>query len=92
MKITDIEVISFRTTTIHRRSRWGFLLWDPEPVETQESITKISTDEGVSGYMIGGDAAITDARIKPLLVGQDPLDRERLWTWTISSIGGTRRA
>ena len=81
MKITDIEVITFRTTTIHRRSRWGFLLWDPESIETQESITKISTDEGVSGYMIGGDAAITEARIKPLLVGEDPLDREKLWTW-----------
>ena len=74
MKITDVEVITFRTTTIHRRSRWGFLLWDEEPINTQQSITKISTDEGVYGYMIGGDSMITETRIKPLLVGEDPLD------------------
>ena len=80
MKITDVEVISFRTTTEHRRSRWGFLLWG-DRAETTESITKISTDEGAEGYMIGGNREIMEARIKPLLLGEDPLDREKLWTW-----------
>jgi hypothetical protein len=51
MKIADVEVINFRTTTIDHRSRWGFLVLGDE-VETTESITRISTDEGVEGYMI----------------------------------------
>lgn len=80
MKITDVEVITFRTTTMNRRSRWGFLLWG-DPIETHESITKISTDEGISGYMIGGNREVSEALIKPLLLGENPLDREKLWTW-----------
>ena len=80
MKITDVEVINFRTTTIDHRSKWGFLVLG-DPVETVESITRISTDEGAEGYMIGGDSRVSEARIKPLLLGEDPLDREKLWTW-----------
>ena len=80
MKISDIEVINFRTTTINHRSRWGFLVLG-DPVEAVESITRISTDEGVEGYMIGGDRQATEARIKPLLMGEDPFDHEKLWTW-----------
>ena len=80
MKITDVEVINFRTTTINHRSRWGFLVLG-DPVETVESIIKISTDEGVEGYMIGGDRRSTEARIKPLLIGEDPFDHEKLWIW-----------
>ena len=36
MKITDIEVLTFRTTAIHRRDRWGFLLWNPDFIEQPE--------------------------------------------------------
>ena len=50
-------------------------------------ITEILTDTGLSGCTYAGDerarqGLITDlvaTRLKPLLLGQDPLDVERLW-------------
>jgi hypothetical protein len=53
MKITDVEVIKFRTPTREHRTRWGKERWGEE-IDAMSSITKISTDEGVSGYMEGG--------------------------------------
>ena len=53
MKITDVEVIEFRTRTREHRTRWGKERWGEE-IDAMSSITKISTDEGVSGYMEGG--------------------------------------
>ena len=46
-----------------------------------QTITKISTDEGIEGYMIGGDKRVSEFNFKPLLVGEDPLSREKIWTW-----------
>jgi L-alanine-DL-glutamate epimerase-like enolase superfamily enzyme len=80
MKISNVEVISFKTMTINHRSKWGFLVLG-EPTEVVQTLTKISTDDGAEGYMIGGDPAMTEQWLKPLLVGEDPLDREKLWTW-----------
>lgn len=83
MKIVDVEVVAFRTATTSRPTRWGYGTPLPEG-ETREAITtltRISTDEGAEGYAIGGDPAATEAVVKPLLVGEDPLDRERLWHW-----------
>jgi L-alanine-DL-glutamate epimerase-like enolase superfamily enzyme len=50
-------------------------------------ITEVLTDTGISGCTYAGDERtrqqeivhIIDARLKPLLIGQDPLDIERLW-------------
>jgi L-alanine-DL-glutamate epimerase-like enolase superfamily enzyme len=88
MKIVDLQVIPFR---VHRRPfRNGALLPEEEMVQT---ITKIITDEGAEGYYLGGrghgdqDGLLADQRdvlewrIKPLLLGQDPFDRERFWHW-----------
>ena len=81
MKITDVEVITFRSVGRERSTRWGYAepLWGREEPSTQ-TITRITTDEGVRGHMLGGrkDAM---ANVKPLLVGEDPLDREKLWNW-----------
>jgi L-alanine-DL-glutamate epimerase-like enolase superfamily enzyme len=91
MKITDVRVIAFRT----RADRWDMgharLLPAAELVQT---VTCIDTDAGISGYYLGGaapgidqdgmnlsDRQLIAARIKPLLVGQDPLDREMFWKW-----------
>lgn len=83
MKITDVEVIEFRTTTHQETSRWGYGIYLGDTVSRPAvtSLTKISTDEGVEGYMLGGDRAITERVIKPLLVGENPLDREKIWHW-----------
>ncbi|MFH1085340.1 MAG: enolase C-terminal domain-like protein [Chloroflexota bacterium] len=80
MKITDIETIAFRTTTQIRSTKWGGLVFT-EPTESVQTITRIVTDQGVDGLMLGGDPAINERVIKPLLVGEDPLARERLWLW-----------
>lgn len=80
MRITDVEVIEFRTTTHQRPTRWGYGVWG-EARPATAAVTRISTDEGVAGYMLGGDRAVTEQVVKPLLVGEDPLDREKLWHW-----------
>lgn len=90
MRITDIRVIPFRT----HADRWdighGRLI--PQ-AEVHQTITCIDTDEGLSGYFLGGgkhgdqdglnvvEQDMLTGRIKALLVGQDPFDREMIWKW-----------
>ena len=81
MRITEVEVIEFRTTTTGRPSRWGYGLPPGPPHETVDTLTRIATDEGVEGYMPGGAREPIEGLVKPMLVGEDPLDRERLWHW-----------
>ena len=90
MKITDIQVVHFRTTSQHRATRWGYSTWGDEH-ESISSITKIITDEGVVGYNLGGDQATMDGLVKPLLVGENPLDREKLWHWMEQHSGFSER-
>jgi len=80
VKISNIEVIRFRTTTQHHPSKWGYGRWD-EPRDTTQTITKISTDDGAEGYMVGGDERIMEHIIKPMILGEDPLEREKIWNW-----------
>src|SRR6266545_2886554 len=81
MKIADIEVVEFRTTTHQHVAKWGYGVWTEEERPAISAITKISTDDGVAGYTMGGNKAVTEQVIKPLLVGENPLDREKLWHW-----------
>ena len=88
MKITDIQVIPFRTHA--DRFRNGQPLPRSELVQT---LIRIVTDEGAEGYYLGGgapgdqegllpdDRAVLLGRIRSLLVGHDPLDREMIWKW-----------
>lgn len=80
MKISNVEVITFRTTTRQHPTKWGYGVWGDER-ETTQSITKISTDDGIAGYMVGGSRVCIDNVIKPMLLGEDPLNRENLWNW-----------
>jgi L-alanine-DL-glutamate epimerase-like enolase superfamily enzyme len=55
-------------------------------------VVRISTDEGVTGIGIGATSGIAGATIdelKPLLIGQNPLDHEQLWhrMWVPKLIG-----
>ena len=84
MKITDVEVIHFRTINQGRRAgtRWGYGVWlDAEESEGTAAITRISTVEGITGHMLGGNKATMEGPIKQLLVGENPLNREKLWHW-----------
>ncbi|MFP6641950.1 MAG: enolase C-terminal domain-like protein [Candidatus Latescibacterota bacterium] len=85
MKITDVEVIHFRTVNRSRGAgtRWGYEQWwlCAEESEGTGAITRISTDEGICGHMLGGDKATMEGPIKNMLVGENPLNREKLWHW-----------
>jgi L-alanine-DL-glutamate epimerase-like enolase superfamily enzyme len=88
VKITDITVTPF---TIHvDRFRNGVVLKGAEVVQT---LTTVHTDEGAVGHYFGGQGhgdqeglhpesrELIRTRIKAMLVGQDPVDRERIWHW-----------
>lgn len=88
MKIDRIEFIPFES----RVDR--FQNGEPQPGQrVVQTLTRIVTDEGAEGYYLGGhghgdqdglqshDQAYITARIAPLLIGQDPFDRERFWHW-----------
>jgi L-alanine-DL-glutamate epimerase-like enolase superfamily enzyme len=85
MKITDVSLTLFRWSDIpatrygHHTGRFGG--------ESQLGLVTIATDEGLEGHAFLGSAmrgAHLDGEslihyLKPLLMGQDPLDRERLY-------------
>jgi L-alanine-DL-glutamate epimerase-like enolase superfamily enzyme len=88
MKIVDVEILPFRIQV--DRYQNGVSLPRRDVVQT---LTKIVTDSGVEGCYLGGQGhgdqdgltpatrAFIQERIKPMIVGQDPLDREKLWQW-----------
>jgi L-alanine-DL-glutamate epimerase-like enolase superfamily enzyme len=88
MKISDVEIIAFRVP--RRLYRNGEVL--PESQGTQ-TLTRIVTDDGAEGYCLGGqghgdadgllleDRAAVLGRVRSLLVGQHPFDREKSWQW-----------
>ena len=88
MKISDIELIAFRMPTRSHGTKWGYAQ-DGDQQDGVQTITKIVTDDGAEGFSTGGahsyfygaSAAEIDAVVKPLLIGENPLDRERLWHW-----------
>jgi L-alanine-DL-glutamate epimerase-like enolase superfamily enzyme len=88
MKIVDLQVIPFRVP--RRDFRNGELLPERDSIQT---LTKIIADDGAEGYYLGGlghgdqdglladQRATLERRIKPLLLGHDPFDREKFWHW-----------
>ncbi|MBK37058.1 MAG: enolase [Gemmatimonadetes bacterium] len=88
MKVTDLQVIPF---SIPRKAfRNGKCL---EATTVTQTLTKILTDQGAEGYYFGGhghgdqDGMTADqinvltGRLKQMLVGHDPFDREKFWHW-----------
>ena len=86
MKISNVELIKFKTRTRQWGTRWGYGVWGEEHDATA-AVVKISTDEGAEGYTLlrtsqgVDDEGAIEHQMKPLLVGEDPLDREKLWHW-----------
>ncbi len=88
MKIVDLQVIPFRLKRIPFHN--GKLL--PE-VDIVQTLTRIVTDEGAEGYYLGGSGhgdqdgltagqrTALEGRIRSLVLGQDPYDREKFWHW-----------
>jgi L-alanine-DL-glutamate epimerase-like enolase superfamily enzyme len=94
MKITDIQLISFHYPSRRLPTRWGYIVAD-EGHDAVMRITKITTDEGAEGLAIGGHDSHSYAPtkeeiegvVKPLLLGENPLDRAKLWNWMIRHRG-----
>ncbi len=79
MEITDITVQMFRTTSQISRDSEGH----SHPGlshESRQGLLMIHTDEGAEGTAFGSIAQPTLERlVKPILVGQHPFYRERIW-------------
>ena len=88
MKIADLQVLSFNVP--RQRFHRGEILPEDTVIQT---LTKVITDEGAEGYYFGGHnhgdqegmppdrIATVVGRIKNLVVGHDPFDREKFWHW-----------
>lgn len=79
MQITDVtvQIFHYRSKTVRDSEGHGH----PGPEnDASQSLVTIHTDEGVSGQAFGSVAQGTLERlVKPILVGQDPFYRERIW-------------
>lgn len=88
MKIVDIQIQPFRIQVDRYRNG------EAQPrTDVVQTLTRIVTDTGAEGYYFGGQghgdqdglARATQAyitnRVKPMLVGEDPFDREKFWQW-----------
>ncbi len=78
MKITDIQAILISIPLKKPTSTSSKTMTAREYV-----VTRVRTDEGITGsaYTMGGSvvvAAVNDT-LKPLMMGSDPFDTERLW-------------
>jgi D-arabinonate dehydratase len=82
MKITQVEVIP-----LSRKLESPFEGGTYRIVNRNTIVTRIHTDEGLTGEVFGGDEDMTQMQIvnlirehyAPMLVGEDPRDVEKLW-------------
>ena len=90
MKISDITIKTFRSFA----DRWDAGHAEPLPrLDMRQTVLCVQTGDGVAGYYFGGgahgdaeglsvvDQALILGRIRNLLLGADPLDREMIWKW-----------
>lgn len=91
MKITDVS-----TTLLHYPDVPGYQdATMAEPVPGRSSIfTHIQTDEGLEGLGVGqaspGVRDVIDSALRHILIGQDPMNIEKLWSdmfWAVRGYG-----
>ena len=97
MRITDVQVIVWEWRDIPP-TRYTLKVRSAGSRSTHMALVKIITDEGIEGHAflgsaliaLGNDAKLIIERYKPLLIGQNPLNRERIWqsmsNWAMGSI------
>jgi D-arabinonate dehydratase len=82
MKITQVEVIP-----LSRKLESPFEGGTYRIVNRNTIVTRVHTDEGLTGEVFGGDEDMTQMQIvdlirdyyAPMLIGEDPRDVEKLW-------------
>ena len=84
MKIIDVRTRPFNFKSSVVNDSEGHTHPGPEHDATQTLLT-IVTDEGAEGYSFGASPAVVEGVVKPALLGEDPMYREKLWqllrTW-----------
>lgn len=78
MKIVDVKVETFHYKSNTVRDSEGHGHPGPEH-DAQQTILTITTDEGISGRTFGANAQVVESMVKPLLLGEDPFYREKIW-------------
>jgi len=78
MKIVDVKTTTFGYRSRAVRDSEGHAHPGPEHDATQTLLT-IVADEGAEGYCFGCRPDVVRGVVRPLLLGQDPFDRERTW-------------
>ena len=97
MKITDVKVVVWEWNDIPP-TRYTLNVKSSGTRSTHMALVKIITDEGIEGHAflgnalsaLGNDAQLIVDRFKPMLVGLDPLAREKIYqrmsTWAMGPI------
>ena len=82
MKIERISVTVFNTTSKKVNDTDGHTHPGSEH-DSQEALLTITDDEGNSGYSFGSSESlrpyVIDNYVKKVFMGEDPMDREKLW-------------
>ena len=78
MKITEISAQPFTYKSRAARDNEGHGHPGPE-VDAVQTLLTIKTDEGAEGYAFGANKSVVDEHVRPIVVGQDPFDREKIW-------------
>jgi L-alanine-DL-glutamate epimerase-like enolase superfamily enzyme len=78
MKIVDASVETFAYKSAIVRDSEGHTHPGPEHDATQ-TLLRIVTDTGIEGYSFGASRGPIERIVKPILLGQDPFYRERIW-------------
>lgn len=82
MHITDVIVETFHHKTRVIRDADGHahpLLPGTPDLDARQNLLRIRTDEGVEGYAFGVNVEAVRQIVKPMLLGEDPFYRERIW-------------
>ena len=99
MRITDVKVTVWEWKDIPP-TRYTLKVKSSGTRTAHMALVRILTDEGVEGHAflgsalsaLGNDAKLVTERYKPMLVGQDPLAREKIWQQMAGwAMGGTMR-
>lgn len=78
MKITDIKVDRFWAETSKVQDEAGHA-HPGKPRRIAKSLCRVMTDVSLEGYAFSGDKRAIEGYVRDLLVGEDPLARERIW-------------
>jgi L-alanine-DL-glutamate epimerase-like enolase superfamily enzyme len=96
MKITNLTVTLWEWKDIPP-TRYSKNIASDESGSTEMALVKISTDEGIDGHGFLGSALYSGRHnapfivedLKPILMGEDPLARERLWRAMAQRVRGS---